>query len=331
MAGIARLIVAVLAALLTFCVAAGAQNWPAKPVQLVSPFARGGASDFVAGIIADELSGRLKQRVFIENIAGRGGQSGSLAVARAKPDGYTFLLSSIATHVTVPLDQGAYNSLRDFTNVASIGGVPVVIVVHPSLGVRSLSELVALLQRRKEPWRFASSGLGTLGQMVAELWARKDGFSLSYVPYDAPGQGLKELMAGQSPIGVVSSTAAILRQKDLIPLAVSSAQRMPNLASVPTFQELGYPELVATNWYGISAPKGLPATITNRMNSAIAAALDDPATKEKLVKAGLELNKRSPAEFSAFIKAELAKWAPVLGVKPPEQQEQKQKQKQKRG
>ena len=325
------MLVATAGALLICCVPASAQNWPAKPVMLVSPFASGGASDFVGKIIADELSRRFKQQFVLENISGGGGRTGSLAITRAKPDGYTFLLSSMATHVIVPLDAGSYNPLRDFTNVAFIGGTPVVIVVHPSLEVRSISELVALLQRRKEPWRFASSGRGTLGQMVAEMWARKDGFSLSYVSYDAPGQAMKELMAGHSPIGAVSSTAAILRQKDLIPLAVSSAQRMPNLNNVPTFQELGYPELVATSWYGIAAPKGLPATITNRMSNAVAAALDDPATKEKLVKAGLELNKRSPAEFSAFIKAELAKWGPVLGVKQPEKQEQKQKQKQKRG
>jgi len=215
-----------------------------------------------------------------------------------------------------------FNPVTNFTNVAFIGGSPVVLAVHPSLDVRSLKALTALLQKRQEPWRFASSGVGTLGHLLGEYWAQKEGIRLAHAPSTS---ATDDLIAGRVPIGSINATTAQLRRGELVLLAVSSARRLPGLDDVPTFQELDHPDLVATNWYGVSAPKGLPATITTRMNEAVGAVQDDARSAERLVKAGLELDRKSPAEFSAFIRAEVLRWAPL--VKPLMNPKQKQKQK----
>jgi tripartite-type tricarboxylate transporter receptor subunit TctC len=312
--------------------AATAQDWPTRAVRIVSPFATGGASDIVGNIIAEHLGEQFKQRFVVENQAGRGGLTGSLAVTRAAPDGYTFLLPSMASHVFGPLVSRSFNPVTDFTNVALIGGPPVVIAVHPSLNVHSLKELAALLRKRQEPWRFVSPGVGTLGHLLGEYWAQKEGVRLSHARYDGRSQPTDDLIAGRVPIGTISTTLALLRRRELIPLAVSSARRLPGLDEVPTFQELGHSDLIATNWYGLSAPRRLPASIATRMNAAIAAAIDDPAVQRRLVTtAGFELDKKSPEEFSAFVRAEVIKWAPILRAPTnPKQPSPKQQRKQER-
>ncbi len=229
-----------------------AQDWPSRSVRIVSPFAPGGASDVFANVITEHLSERFNRRFLVENQAGRGGQIGSVAVARAAPDGYTFLLSSLSTHVFSPLVSRSFNPVADFTNMAFIGGPPVVLAVHPSINVHSLNELTEMLRKRPEPWRYVSSGVGTLGHLFGEYWAQKEGLRLAHSRHDGPGQSTDDLIAGQIPIGSINATTALLRRRELIPLAVSSARRLPGLDEVPTFQELGYPDLVATNWYGIS-------------------------------------------------------------------------------
>ena len=304
----ARLIVATTAALIFLTVPSLAQDWPSRSVRIVSPFAAGGASDVLGNVIAENLSKRFNHRFIVENLAGRGGQIGSVAVARAAPDGYTFLLPSLSSHVFSPLVARSFNPVADFTNIAFIGGSPIVLAVHPSLNVHSLTELTAMLRKRREPWRYVSPGVGTLGHLLGEYWAQKEGLMLAH----GPGQSTDDLIAGRIPIGSINATTALLRRQELIPLAVSSARRLPELDGVPTFRELGYSDLVASNWYGLSAPKRLPASIATRMSEASAAVIDDPTVQMRFTTAGFEFDKKSPEEFSAFVRAEVIRWAPLL-------------------
>lgn len=320
-----RAIAAAAAALISLTALSFAQDWPNRSVRIVSPFAAGSASDIVGNVIAENLSKRFNHRFLVENEGGRGGQIGSVAVARAAPDGYTFLLPSLASHVFSPLASRSFNPVADFTNIAFIGGPPVVLAVHPSLNVHSLNELTAMLRKRREPWRYVSSGVGTLGHLLAEHWAQKEGLRLAHG--DGPGQSTDDLIAGRIPIGSINATTALLRRRELIPLAVSSARRLPELDGVPTFQELGYPDLVATNWYGVSAPKRLPVSITTRMSEAISVVIDDPKVQTRFTTAGFELDKKSPEEFSAFVRAEVIKWAPLLrgSINPKQQRKQERR------
>ena len=172
-----RSVVAALVAILSITWVAQAQEWPNRPVRIVSPFAPGGGSDTVGRIIAEYLSERMGQQFVVENRGGAGGLIGSAAVAKSPPDGYTFVISSIATHVIAPItvSNAGYDPIRDFTHVAFAGGPPTVIVAHPSLGVKSFKELVALLKSRAEPMDYVSPGPGTLGNLMAEYWAEKRG------------------------------------------------------------------------------------------------------------------------------------------------------------
>jgi len=319
-----RAIAATTAALIFLTAPLLAQDWPSRSVRIVSPFAAGGASDNLGNVIAENLSKQFNQRFLVENQAGRGGQIGSVAVARAVPDGYTFLLPSLASHVFSPLVARSFNPVADFTNIAFIGGSPVVLANHPSLNVHSLNELTAMLRKRQEPWLYVSSGVGTLGHLLGEYWAQKEGLRLAHSPHDGPGQSTDDLIAGRIPIGSINATTALLRRRELILLAVSSARRLPGLDEVPTFQELGYPDFVATNWYGLSAPRRLPPSITTRMSEAIAAVIDDPTVQKRFTTAGFELDKKSPEEFSAFVRAEVIKWAPLLrgSINPKQQRKQ---------
>ena len=316
----ARLIVATTAALIFLTVPSPAQDWPSRSVRIVSPFAAGGASDVLGNVIAENLNKRFNHRFLVENLAGRGGQIGSVAVARAAPDGYTFLLPSLSSHVFSPLVARSFNPVADFTNIAFIGGSPIVLAVHPSLNVHSLTELTAMLRKRREPWRYVSSGVGTLGHLLGEYWAQKAGLMLAH----GAGQSTDDLIAGRVPIGSINATTALLRRQELIPLAVSSARRLPELDGVPTFRDLGYSDLVASNWYGLSAPKRLPASIATRMSEAITAVIDDPAVQKRFAADGFELDKKSPEEFSAFVRGEVIKWAPLLrgSINPKQQRKQ---------
>lgn len=301
--------------LLAFSLTAHAQDWPSKPVRIVSPFAAGGSSDTVGRLIAESLSEKFHQQFVLENRGGAGGLLGSREVASAAPDGYTFLISSIGTHVIAPLTnpKAGYDPVTSFTNVAYVGGPPIVMVVHPSLGVKSLAELLAFLKKQSEPLPFVSPGPGTLGHLVGEYWAEKVGVRLSHVAYKGSGQAMNDLVGGHVKLGSLTWTAALgqIKGGTVIPIAVSSARRMPGFDSVPTLKELGYPDMAVTTWFGVAAPAGLPAGIAQRMNEAIAVALDDPKVGGRLIASGMELEKMSPSEFAALIKSDLVKWAPL--------------------
>jgi tripartite-type tricarboxylate transporter receptor subunit TctC len=295
--------------------AAGAQDWPNKPVRIVSPFAAGGSSDTMGRIVAEELSARLRQQFYIENRGGAGGLIGSAAVANAPPDGSTFLISSIATHVIAPATSlhPGYDPIASFTHVAFVGGPPTVIVVNPALGVRSLAELLALLKRRPEPLPYVSPGPGTIGNLIAELWAEKEAVRLAHVAYKGSGQAITDLVAGHVQLGSMTFTAALgqMQARAIIPLAVSSERRMAGLADVPTLKELGYEELAVTTWFGFAAPAGLPRPITLRMNQEIAGALDAAPVRDRLTAEGFELEKMSPEALTSFIRDGIARWGPL--------------------
>jgi tripartite-type tricarboxylate transporter receptor subunit TctC len=294
---------------------AQAQDWPKKPVRIVSPFAAGGSSDTMGRIVAENLSQRLHQQFYIENRGGAGGLIGSALVANAPPDGYTFLISSIGTHVIAPATSAnpGYDPIAGFTHVAFVGGPPTVIAVNPALGVRTLQELLGLLKGRSEPLPYVSPGPGTIGNLIAEYWAERESVKLAHVAYKGSGQAITDLIGGHVQMGSMTWTAALgqMQAKTVIPLAVSSTRRMPGFPEVPTLKELGYPELAVTTWFGFAAPAGLPADITLRMNEEIGRALDAATVKDRLIAEGFELEKMSPPQVAAFVRAGLERWGPL--------------------
>jgi tripartite-type tricarboxylate transporter receptor subunit TctC len=296
-------------------VPARGQDWPTKPVRIVSPFAPGGGSDVMARILADDLGQRFRQQFYVENRGGAGGLIGSAFVANAAPDGYTFVVSSIGTHVLAPATSTnpGYDPIASFTHVAYVGGPPTVIVVNPALGVRSFAALLALLKARREAMPYASPGPGTIGNLMAEMWAGREGVKLAHVAYKGAGQAVNDLVAGHVQMGSMTWTAALgqMQAGALVPLAVSSARRMPGFPDVPTLRELGYADLAVTTWFGFAAPAGLPQPITLRMHDEVGAALAMPSVRDRLVAEGFELETMSPAELTRFVADEIAKWGPL--------------------
>jgi tripartite-type tricarboxylate transporter receptor subunit TctC len=311
--GLGALTVAVAAIAAGTIAAAGAADWPAKPVRIVSPFAPGGTSDTLGRLLAEQLTDKFGQNFFVENRGGAGGLIGSAAVASADPDGSTFLISSIGTHVTSPATSPnpAYDPLRQFTHIAYLGGPPNVIVVHPSLGVKTFKDL--LTAAKTGAVNYISPGPGTIGHLVPELLARKENLKFTHVTYKGAGQAMTDLVAGHVKMGSVtwSSALAQIRAGTVVPLAVSSARPMPEFPAVPTMTALGYPDLAATTWFGFSGPAGIPKEIVARLNTEIVNALGAAPIRQRLEAEGIETEKMSADEFTNFVASEIAKWTPV--------------------
>lgn len=290
-------------------------NWPTKPVRIVVPFAAGGSADTLGRSFGEQLTTTLRQQFVIENQGAAGGLVGSAAVARAEPDGYTFVVSGIASHVIAPSTNPnpGFDPIKDFTHVAYFGGPPIVMIVHPSLGVKTLKELLELAKKSKELLGYVSPGAGTLGNLVAEYWARKENIKLEHIPYKGAAQAITDLIGGHVKVGSMTFTTASsqIRGGTVVPLAVSSSKRLPEFPDLPTFKELGYPDMVATTWFSLSGPKGLPADIVQVVNREVDKAKDNPAVQKRLTTEAMETEKMNPADFTKFVAAELAKWGPV--------------------
>jgi tripartite-type tricarboxylate transporter receptor subunit TctC len=292
-----------------------AQAWPSKPVKFIAPFAAGGTSDTLGRIAAEHLRDKLHQQFYVENRVGAGGMIGSREVAAAEPDGYTFVVSGIASHVIAPAFSRSppYDGLRDFTHVAYLGGPPVVLVVHPSLGVRSFKEFLDLARRTPGGIDYVSSGVGTHGFLFAEDMARREHFKLTHVPYKGSNPAMLDLIAGHVKIGAMAWSSAVeqIRAGNVQALGVSSESRLAGFPDVPTFNELGYPDLVAATWFSLSGPAKLPPEITHRLNAAVIEAMQEPAVQKQLAQDGIELKALTPEDFTKFVAAETARWAPV--------------------
>jgi tripartite-type tricarboxylate transporter receptor subunit TctC len=290
-------------------------NYPNRPVKLVVPFAAGGSADTLGRSFGEQMSTALGQQVIIENQGAAGGLVGSATVARAEPDGYTLVVSGIASHVIAPSIQpnAGFDPMKDFTHIAYFGGPPIVMIAHPSLGVKSLKELLELAKKSKEPLGYVSPGAGTLGNLVAEYWSSREKAPLEHIPYKGASQALNDLIGGHVKLGSMTFTTAApqIRAGNVVPLAVSSANRLKEFPDLPTFKELGYPDMVATTWFSLSGPKGMPAGIVTKINAAVDKAKDSPEVQKRLATEAMETEKMSSEQFTKFMAEELAKWGPV--------------------
>ena len=291
-----------------------AQSWPARPVRIIAPFAAGGAADTLGRIIADQLSTAFRQQFFVENRGGAGGVVGAAAGAAAEPDGYNLVISSIASNVISPVfnPQAGYDGLRDFTHIAYLGGPPVVMVVHPSLGVRTYQEFLAVARASREPTSYISPGTGSHGYLVGEYLARREGYKVSHIPYKGAGPALSDLVAGHVKLGTMtfSSAAEQIRAGRVLPLAVSTERRIANFPDIPTFREVGQ-DLVAATWFALSGPARLPADIVQQVSRETLKAMQLPEVQKRLALDAIESRLMSPQEFTAFVVAETARWAPI--------------------
>jgi tripartite-type tricarboxylate transporter receptor subunit TctC len=293
-----------------------AQAWPAKPVRLVVPFAAGGTADTLGRLTAKKLSEAFKEGFVVENRPGAGGALGSDLVAKAAADGYTLLVSGVASHVLAPaLPRGVpYDPMKDFTHIALFGGPPSVLVVNPAVPARNLQEFISLLKKEPGKYSYGSPGNGTHGQLVAELFKQLAHVEMQHVPYKGASGAITDLIAGHIPAAstTLSTASGQIHSGRARALAISTAERLPDYADVPTFAEAGYKDLVATIWFSLSAPANLPAPIVERLNAEVRKALDSPEVRERLKPEGIEPGRLGAAQFTAFVAEELKRWTPVV-------------------
>ncbi|HTE13722.1 MAG TPA: tripartite tricarboxylate transporter substrate binding protein [Burkholderiales bacterium] len=263
-----------------------AQAWPTRPVRIIAPFAAGGTADLLGRITAGKLSESLGQSFIVENRPGAGGVLGSELVARSTPDGYTLLVSGVASHAIAPAlsPKLPFDPVKDFAHIALFGGPPSVLAVHPSLPVKDVKSFIAFAKSKPRELTYGSPGNGTQGHLIAELFKRGAGFDMQHIPYKGASGAVVDVMAGHThAISTTLTTAgAQIRAGRLRALAISSEARLPEYANVPTYREAGYPELVATIWFSLSGPAALPADIVNRLNSEVRRVLQLPDVRARL-------------------------------------------------
>jgi tripartite-type tricarboxylate transporter receptor subunit TctC len=300
--------------LMMFATTAWAQPWPSRPVKIIVPFAPGGTADTLGRLVAQKVGESLKVNFVVENRGGAGGALGSDLAAKAAPDGYTLVVSGIASHVIAPLlPQGTpYDPVKDFTHIAMFGGPPAVLAVHPSVEAKDLRELVALA--KSKPLSYGSPGNGTQGQLVAELFKQRAGIDLQHVPYKGASGAVTDLIAGHIPVvsTTLTTAASQIRAGRARALAISAPARLPEFPDVPTYREMGYPDLVATVWFSLSAPAHLPDDIVTKLNGEVNRALDLPDVRERLKPEGIVPQRMNAREFAAYVAEEVKRWAPVV-------------------
>jgi len=295
---------------------AAAQSWPIKPVRIIAPFAPGGSADTLGRIVAQKLTDSVKETFIVENRPGAGGVIGSEMVAKAAPDGYTLLVSGVASHAVAPaLPRGTpYDPVKDFTHIALFGGPPAVLVVNPDVEAKDLKEFVVLLKKDPAKYSYGSPGNGTHGQLVAELFKQLAGVNMQHVPYKGASAAVADLIAGHIQVAstTLSTASGQIHSGKARALAISTENRLPDYPNVPTYAEMGYKDLVATIWFSLSGPAGMPADIVERLNAEVRKALDAPDARQRLRPEGIEPGKLSASEFSAFVASEVKRWAPVV-------------------
>jgi tripartite-type tricarboxylate transporter receptor subunit TctC len=290
--------------------------FPERPVTLVVPFAAGGSTDVVARVIAEKMSEDLGQQVVVQNVAGAGGSLGAGNVARAEPDGYTILMGTVATHALNPLilTSKPYDAEADFAPVSLLVLVPNVLVVNPELPAKSVEELLALLKAEPDKWSYASSGNGTPLHLSGELFKSMAGVTMEHIPYKGSGPALNDLLGNQVSIMFdnLPSSSTHIKAGTLRALAVTTAERAPSFPDIPTMAEAGLPGYETYTWNALFAPKDTPKEVVDRLNAAAVKAMADPGVAERMQEFSATIVASSPEELATHVKAEIAKWTPVV-------------------
>ncbi len=297
-----------------------AQPYPAKPVRIVVPFAPGGGSDFIARFMATRLSTALSQQVIVENKPGAGGVLGIEQGLKSPPDGYTLTLIASSYTVNPSIYKLNFDPLADYTAIIQMSQGPLLVVVNPSLPVKSVRELIALAKAKPGDLNFASSGQGSIIHLATEQFSSIAGVKMNHVPYKGTGPALTDTLAGQTNVFFSSPANAMPHVKSgrLRAIAVTTAQRIPALPDVPTVAEAGVPGYDVILWHGLIGPKGLPRAVVDRINGEVTAALKLKETAEQLQNDGVAPAGGTPEQFAAQIKKEIGIWRKVAadaGVK----------------
>ncbi len=292
-----------------------AQQYPLRPIRLIVGFPPGGGTDIIARMLGQKLTEAWGQQVIVENRPGATGMIGANAVAKSAPDGYTLLMGHVNSNAIAPSlsQKPPYDPLRDFSSVAYIGYVPNVLVVRSSTPVKNVKELVAMAKAHPGQVTFASPGVGSTNHLAGEMFRLATGVDIVHVPYKGSGPAIVDMLGGQIVMNfdAMSSVVNYIQQGRMRALAVTTPQRDPQLPNVPTLHELGMTDFEVTNWYGIMGPAGLSLEIVSKLNAEINRILQLPDVKARLDELGTRLNPMTPEQFTAFIRAENAKYADV--------------------
>lgn len=302
-------------ALAAVAVSAAAQTYPQKPIRLIIPFPPGGPRDVQARLIGPKLTEAWGQPVVVDNRAGANGIIGIGLGAKAEPDGYTLVMISAGFAAAPSLyAKLPYDSVRDFAPVAPLTSGPGIVVVNPSLPVRSIRELVAHARSRPGQLFFGSAGNGAPSHLAVELFKSMAGIDLVHVPYKGMAPAITDLIAGRLQLSIPTIPGGLPHAKSgkVRALAVTGPQRSAAAPELPTVAEAGLPGYLATNWYGLVAPARTPRPVVGKLNQEIGRILAIPEVRERLTNIGMEPGSNTPEQFAEFIKSEIAKWAKVV-------------------
>jgi tripartite-type tricarboxylate transporter receptor subunit TctC len=288
--------------------------WPEKPIKLYIGYAPGGSTDVVARLLTPKLGERLGQPIVIENKPGGAGDFAAEMMLQSPPDGYTLMMSTVAVHAINP---GLYKSqkfhpINDFTPIALVCSYPMILIAAPNTTFKTLAELKELAA--KTPTFYASSGVGSPGHLSGELLVRALDANITHVPYKGGSPSTLAIMAGEAQVNFATLPAVVpqIRGGKVRAIGLASRERNPAVPDVPTMGELGLADFDVGTWSGIVGPRGVPADIVRKLNDAVAAVVNDPVVRQRLLDEGAEIRLMSPAEFGAFMRAENTRWVKVV-------------------
>lgn len=288
-------------------------SWPARPIHIVVPFASGTFVDVISRVVGSKLENAVGQPVVIDNRPGASGNIASELVAKAPPDGYTLLNGGVFVTVLPAIYGAKAVDPASFVPITRMTNAPMVVVVHPSLGVGTLADLAALARTKPGRIAYATSGIGTTPHLAAALWSQRAGIELLHVPYANTNAALKDVLSGEVPVlfTFLGTVEGLLRSDQLKALAVTSAKRDPGWAAIPTVAEQGYPGFDVATWSGLLAPAGTPPEVVDRIYREVARILQQSEVREKILAMGNEPIGNTPEQFAAEIRADVPRWKEV--------------------